>query len=79
MDDKDGSVCNEGAWPVLNTIKRELQIMTTTKPPPTKSSTIYLPFGFWSQKRVSAAVCQYCQINNLIHIMSLILNIILYF
>ena len=77
MDDKDGSVCNEGPWPVLGTIKRELQIMTTTKPPSTKTSTVFLPFGFWSQRRVSCA--NFFQIDYSMQIiMSLILNIVSY-
>ena len=76
MDDKDGSVCNEGPYPVLNTIKRELQVMTSTKPSITKSTTMYLPFGFWSRRRTSSAPCQSVVINR---ISSIVLNIILYF
>ena len=77
MDDKDGSVCNEGPWPVLNTIKRELQIMTTTKTPTTKTTTIHLPFGFWSQRRVSEA--SFLLTNKFIQVTSFVLNIIFFF
>ncbi len=53
MDDKTGQVCNEGPYPVLNTLKREL-----LKPNPyTKTSTrsarliTGFPRGFWSKRQ----------------------------
>ena len=51
MDDKTGSVCNQGPYPVLNTLKNELM-----KPDPiTKASTQLklaspYPRGFWSKR-----------------------------
>ena len=49
MDDKSGSVCNEGPYPVLNTLKNEL-----TKPESTTKKThttiFKYPRGFWSKK-----------------------------
>lgn len=49
MDDKTGTVCNQGPYPVLNTLKNELQ-----KPEPvssTEKNLVTFPRGFWSKKR----------------------------
>lgn len=54
MDDKDGSVCNEGPYPVMNTIKKELLIMTSTKPPVTQPTTSEFALGFWSRRQMSS-------------------------
>ncbi|RNA45046.1 acidic mammalian chitinase-like, partial [Brachionus plicatilis] len=49
MDDKSGAVCNQGPYPVLNTLKNELmKPESTTKRPYTTISRY--PRGFWSKK-----------------------------
>ena len=50
MDDKTGKVCKEGAFPVLNTLKRELikdEAISSTKQ--IKQTSCY-PRGFWSNE-----------------------------
>ena len=52
MDDKTGKVCNQGPYPVLNTLKNELTKPETT----TKQSTVEpisaWPRGFFSKKQL---------------------------
>ena len=50
MDDKDGTICNEGPFPIFNTIKSELNKKESTKK--TKTNTTAYPVQFWSKKIV---------------------------
>jgi hypothetical protein len=50
MDDKTGKVCNQGPYPVLNTLKNELTKPLTTTPKSTKEMVSAYPRGFFSKK-----------------------------
>lgn len=57
MDDKFGDVCHEGPYPVMNTLRKELEIMTTTKKN-IKSTTSGFPDEFWSTRKSLAIKIQ---------------------
>ena len=67
MDDKTGKVCNQGPYPVLNTLRKELTIPLTTTPKSTKEKVSAFPRGFFSKKshfyRLSSSASLTC-INN---------------
>lgn len=50
MDDKSGMVCNQGEYPVLNTLKKELTKPEPTSPKTKKGKVSSFPRGFWSKK-----------------------------
>jgi hypothetical protein len=50
MDDKTGKVCNQGPYPVLNTLKRELTKPLTTTIKSTQEMVSAYPRGFFSKK-----------------------------
>lgn len=63
MDDKTGQVCNEGPYPVLNTLKRELLKPNPYTKTSTKSARLItgFPRGFWSKRQPgSNAMTLFC-------------------
>jgi hypothetical protein len=49
MDDKTGTVCNQGKYPVLNTLKTELTKPDPTSPKSKSGKVSSFPRGFWSK------------------------------
>ena len=80
MDDKTGKVCNQGPYPVLNTLKNELTKPSTTTKKSTAEPISAFPRGFFSKKqlqlyrRSSAPPSTLCKIKFLVNFNFLLIS-----